>query len=214
MSLQWNGNEIMVELNKAVGAGTRAAAITLQAAVRESLNRQGTPTSKTGFAQLSLGRSIIKAAGKSIIQLALSPARTRSRASRRAVDLAASVESLGGLVDPAGGRPRKRTGTLQRGIDFEMDQDDALVGSAVEYARIHEFGGTIQHPGGTPYRFIAGRILFLRKITGAGKNTNVTKPHLIRIPARPYFRPAVLASAPKMTENFVAAARQSLGGGE
>ena len=59
------------------------------------------------------------------------------------------------------------------------------------YAAIHQFGGVINHPGGTAYGYMTkadasrGRIVFLK----AGKGYMVlgkTKPHKITIPARPY----------------------------
>jgi phage gpG-like protein len=65
------------------------------------------------------------------------------------------------------------------------------ISSLAPYAAIHQFGGVIQHPGGTPYGFMskgkaqAGKIVFLKKNSGfmvIGK----TKPHQIVIPARPY----------------------------
>jgi len=62
--------------------------------------------------------------------------------------------------------------------------------NVIPYARIHEYGGTIDHPGGTPY-FIGddGLAKFVSKAKGAG--LPVTKPHQITIPARPYIAPAI-----------------------
>ncbi len=61
--------------------------------------------------------------------------------------------------------------------------------NVIPYARIHEYGGTINHPGGTPY-FIGddGLAKFVSKAKGG--DLPVTKPHTITIPARPYIRPA------------------------
>jgi hypothetical protein len=59
----------------------------------------------------------------------------------------------------------------------------------VLYARIHEQGGTIHHPGsvGKLQVFQAGgKTIFATR----------TKPHAIRIPARPYLRPAALEAQP------------------
>lgn len=67
------------------------------------------------------------------------------------------------------------------GIDLET----------IPYARIHELGGTIEHPGGTPYRVIGGRAIFVSKANGAGLPT--TKPHNIEMPARPYIGPSMKA---------------------
>lgn len=59
------------------------------------------------------------------------------------------------------------------------------------YASIHQFGGKINHPGGTPYGFNTvqdmkeGKIKFLKKGSGF-MVLGETKPHIIEIPARPY----------------------------
>lgn len=68
---------------------------------------------------------------------------------------------------------------FQWGIDLDV----------VPYARIHEFGGTINHPGGTPYKIVDGRAVFVSKAEGA--DLPKTKPHPIKIPARPYIGPAM-----------------------
>jgi phage gpG-like protein len=56
-------------------------------------------------------------------------------------------------------------------------------------AAIHEFGGTFTHPGGTPYKIVAGKAFFVAK--GTPGATGVTKPHTITIPARSFLRGAV-----------------------
>lgn len=84
-------------------------------------------------------------------------------------------------------------------------------------ARAHELGATINHPGGTPYIIVSGRdgaprAVFLKKTStykhgkkakrqrGAsrikralarGSVVKFTKPHTIRIPKRPFLRPAL-----------------------
>jgi phage gpG-like protein len=66
-------------------------------------------------------------------------------------------------------------------------------GSKVPYAAIHEYGGTINHPGGTAY-FMAGegRIGFVSNAK-ATSDMPRTKPHAITIPARAYLGPALIA---------------------
>ena len=60
------------------------------------------------------------------------------------------------------------------------------------YARIHQEGGTIRHPGGTRARRTKkdGRSVFAskRRDTGKAKKVDVSfiKPYVIDIPARPY----------------------------
>lgn len=89
-------------------------------------------------------------------------------------------------VYKAPGNVSKTTGSgtsfaFQWGIDLKV----------VPYARIHELGGTINHPGGTPY-FIndEGKAVFVSK-ANADPDLPRTKPHPIKIPARPYIGPAL-----------------------
>jgi phage gpG-like protein len=87
-------------------------------------------------------------------------------------------------VYKASGNVSKTTGSgtsfsFQWGIDLKV----------IPYARIHEFGGTINHPGGTPYYIKDGELRFVRKANGA--RFPKTKPHPIEIPARPYITPAM-----------------------
>lgn len=65
-------------------------------------------------------------------------------------------------------------------------------GTRVEYAPIHEFGGDINHPGGTPYIVVEnGRAVFLKKDGNYPDGVKFTRPHIIRIIARPSQRPAL-----------------------
>lgn len=60
----------------------------------------------------------------------------------------------------------------------------------IPYAMIHEYGGTIEHPGGTPYMIVeGGKAVFLKK--GDDRAIGKTKPHDIKIEARPYIAPAM-----------------------
>lgn len=60
----------------------------------------------------------------------------------------------------------------------------------VKYALIHELGGTINHPGGTPYMIgEGGRTVFLKK--GDPRAIGRTKAHDIKMPARPYLKPGM-----------------------
>jgi hypothetical protein len=71
---------------------------------------------------------------------------------------------------------------------FELEY--AIDKKVVPYAYIHEYGGTIQHPGGTKYFFNKNdEIVFLPKT--AKRFVGITKPHDIVIPARPYLGPAI-----------------------
>lgn len=61
---------------------------------------------------------------------------------------------------------------------------------------IHEFGATIQHPGGTPYTIDEnGLAHFVSKDKGEGLPK--TKPHTITIPARSFLRATLLSGEGK-----------------
>ncbi|WP_122425158.1 hypothetical protein [Pseudomonas viridiflava] len=68
---------------------------------------------------------------------------------------------------------------------------------------INEFGADIKHPGGTSYGYAnqasaeRGEVRFLKK--GAGyMELGVTKPHDIKIPARPWLEPGVASATPEV----------------
>lgn len=57
------------------------------------------------------------------------------------------------------------------------------------YAKIHQYGGTVAHPGGTPYypiRFTDGEFRPLNKRWIGTPGVRLTKPHPITIPKRLY----------------------------
>lgn len=119
---------------------------------------------------------------------------------------AGSVSGASHKPSPAGKAPNRDTGNLQAHIETSMPEElVAQVTSSAAYAAIQEFGGTIQHPGGTPY-FIGkdGKPVFVsNQGQGAHHALPVTKPHVIEIPARPYMRPARDKVAPKIRKLFV-----------
>lgn len=60
-----------------------------------------------------------------------------------------------------------------------------------ELGAVHEFGATINHPGGTPYRIKKdGMAQFVSK--DKGKDLPKTKPHTITIPARSFLREPIM----------------------
>lgn len=88
--------------------------------------------------------------------------------------------------------PNNDTGVLASHIFVRQKKPlNAQVRSEAVYARIQEFGGTIQHPGGTPYFMRDGKPVFVSN-SGAGAFHGLpkTKPHEIVLPSRPYLRPA------------------------
>lgn len=73
-----------------------------------------------------------------------------------------------------------KTGALFRSIKKTLGRDyvEVSAGRGLKYAFIHNFGGTIQHPGSSKFQvFKIGEVLVF---------TNYTKPHKIRIPQRRY----------------------------
>ena len=141
----------------------------------------------------------IQLAGPAIIKK-LTAAQQALKDLRRVV-LRAGLVVAGRAQKNVSGRPglRVQTGRLRQSIHARaFGKASVRIGTNLIYARIHEFGGTIRHPGGTAYfplaeggevrwisnkeadRFAAKRIFFPR-----------TKPHNIRIPRRSYLRLAL-----------------------
>lgn len=84
----------------------------------------------------------------------------------------------------------------------------------VKYAGIHEFGGVINHPGGTAYVFGSnGMAKFITNAKAeAMKSVMRTRPHLIPIPARPYLRPSLMELWPEIKEDLSRVPTEALQG--
>ncbi len=113
-----------------------------------------------------------------------------------------------------------RSGNLRRSIFSEtLERATSVVGRAassgdVKYAAIHEFGGVIKHPGGTPYivtKDMAMGALFISKATAANFKTPppVTRPHNIPMPERSFMR----SSLADMENEIIAGLREAVGEG-
>lgn len=84
---------------------------------------------------------------------------------------------------------KQRTGRLLGSINQTMQTGaDAIVGrvfsQGVPYARIHEQGGIVPHPGSNKFQAFMGR-------EGRMVFTHFTRPHPIPIPERSYARAAL-----------------------
>lgn len=108
---------------------------------------------------------------------------------------------------------KNQTGILEGSIsiaDFAHDIENGVEGvwgsKDVKYARIHELGGVIEHPGGTPYLIGEdGLAVFVRKDHPDAADLPKTKPHQITMPKRPYLRPAADEKYPELAVNVKAA---------
>lgn len=89
-------------------------------------------------------------------------------------------------VKREGGQTLLVEARMRKEARVRVDDDSIVIGSGVIYGGIHHVGGTIKHPGGTPYAMIGGRATFLRKDGGYPQGTKFTAAHDIPIPARPW----------------------------
>ncbi len=80
-----------------------------------------------------------------------------------------------------------------------------------ELGYIHEFGGTIQHPGGTEYVIDeGGKARFVK--SGTTDGTRKTGPHAIDIPPRPWLRPGVEEAKDKIAKALLRGAKAVVAG--
>jgi hypothetical protein len=61
----------------------------------------------------------------------------------------------------------------------------------IDVAATHEFGMTLNHPGGTAYFVRDGKAVFVSNEAAAGKDLPRTKPHKIDIPQRSFIKGTV-----------------------
>ena len=79
----------------------------------------------------------------------------------------------------------QKTGTLKRYITKKIPDTSAVVGTNLDYAAIHHYGGKINHPGGTKYGYYKGGGFGWKKKDNP-KYMGITGPHTINIKARPF----------------------------
>jgi len=99
-----------------------------------------------------------------------------------------------------------RTGTLRRSITYTMHEDEdgivGTVGTNLEYAAIHEYGGAIHVPEIRPRRakalhfYVGGKEIFAMR----------TRAHTVQMPERSFLRSALR----ERREAFIAAVRATL----
>lgn len=104
------------------------------------------------------------------------------------------------------------TGKLRDSIAVEViDSGNSIIGRVfsggeVKYAAIHEFGGTINHPGGTPYMSFEGRTFWVSKVKAMNLNLPVTQPHQITMPERSFLRSSLAEMKDQIVQTLTAAA--------
>lgn len=93
--------------------------------------------------------------------------------------------------------PGRRSGRLANSITTARAGTMRYrVGTNLEYARPHEMGATINHPGGTRWIMSGGRAVFISKakaaeLEGRGFAVGKTRPHTITMPKRPFLVPTL-----------------------
>lgn len=119
-----------------------------------------------------------------------------------------SVSGRDHRPSPPGKAPNNDTGHLKNNITVtQIGPLHVRVASNAVYSAIHEFGGTINHPGGTAF-FVrdGGLAVFVSNETADrfaaihGRELPRTKPHTITMPARPFMGPAARINRRKVKE--------------
>jgi phage gpG-like protein len=85
-----------------------------------------------------------------------------------------------------------KSGNLRRSVSTQSSGNKVIISSDMPYSQIQNEGGTIDHPGGTPYiitedkkaKFISQRKA--EKLRGRNQVVKVTKPHKIKVPKRQF----------------------------
>ncbi len=106
-----------------------------------------------------------------------------------------------------------RTGNLWRSIQAlpvknttNFIEGQVISSGDVKYAAIHEYGGTIKHPGGTPYLVNKGRAVFVNKRDNP--NLPVTSAHDIPMPQRSFMRSSLKDFHDKIQSTLTIAVRE------
>jgi len=136
--------------------------------------------------------------------------------------LDAWAEELAGYIVSrklSGSPLHQRSGRLARSVHpFDQSTPDAVSAGAasggnVPYAKIHEYGGTIHHPGGTAFfisQLLGGRAFFVSNASALAASLPRTKPHDIPIPERSYMRSSLREEAPRGIEMLRAAVKEAI----
>lgn len=111
----------------------------------------------------------------------------------------------------------RRTGNLAGAVNFRVEENEggvsgivAISRAAVPYAAIHEYGGTIKHPGGTAYMVGDWGSIFIANARSIAASLPRTRPHSIPMPARSYMRSALFDRRDRIVSNIEAAVQRGL----
>lgn len=114
----------------------------------------------------------------------------------KSLSLALKLEALVKTGKLNGQVLNRITGALSRSINHFVDRTNNSVfarvfsSGDVKYAAIHEYGGTINHPGGTAYIVNPKKAQLMMFVSNAKATADMprTKPHQIRMPQRSFLR--------------------------
>ncbi len=121
----------------------------------------------------------------------------------RLVDIIANQKLDGQVLN-------RKTGRLAASVHGEVEAADGNVsinieaGEGLPYARIHEFGGIINHPGGTAYVGVGGGVARWISNLVAAKMGELprTVPHKIPMPQRSYMYSTLEENEQKVLDDF------------
>ncbi len=110
-----------------------------------------------------------------------------------------------------------RSGDLRRSINHDVQNSgNQIIGEVfsagnIPYAKIQEYGGTINHPGGTAY-FIDSKTqlaVFISNAESLGLGLPRTKAHEIKIPERSYMRTGLADKTAEIQERISTAVQEA-----
>ena len=108
----------------------------------------------------------------------------------------------------SGGVLNYRSGALYRSIKANLVENPTSIygrvysDGSVPYARIHEYGGTIQHPGSSKFQAWQGPAGWVF--------THFTRPHAIPIPQRSYLRSSLAEMQGEIVARLTTAVRSAV----
>lgn len=153
-----------------------------------------------------------------LMRFASMPAKLRDALTRKMHVITQEVRNYIVTDKLSGQVLNKRSGNLQRSITAEVTSTDTSVtgrvfsAGDVKYAAIHEFGGTIEHPGGTAY-FIGkdGKAVFVSNaIAFAYGSWARTKAHAIKMPKRSFMISSLTDKKDSIRDQLQAAVNEAI----